>query len=246
MDEVVVSIPAIGLAARYSLWIGMGSAAAPRLLVEGKLRAPPVAERLVRRPRVDGLLAAMIERYPAVFVIATAGAGKTTALVQAAALIDRPLAWLTLGDGDVAPGRLLEYLAAAIGAHVPAAAGLARKAMAAGVPHVEVAGLLVERVRDERLLLVLDEAEHIVDSPGSVAVVDALFQYTPDGLRVAVASRRELPLDPGALRLAGRAGRIDEGDLALSEDEVTQALRTLGVDLDRARCWTPRADGWRE
>lgn len=45
----------------------------------------------------------MIERYPAMFVIATAGAGKTTALVQAAALIDRPLAWVTAGDGDVAP-----------------------------------------------------------------------------------------------------------------------------------------------
>ena len=51
------------------------------MLVAGKLRAPPSPARLVERPRVEGLIAAMVERYPALFVIATAGAGKTTALV---------------------------------------------------------------------------------------------------------------------------------------------------------------------
>jgi ATP/maltotriose-dependent transcriptional regulator MalT len=79
------------------------------MLVAGKLRIPSPPARLVARPRVEGLIAAAIERFPAVFVIATAGAGKTTPLVQAAGLVDRPLAWVTVSDGDVAAGRLLEY-----------------------------------------------------------------------------------------------------------------------------------------
>jgi len=74
--------------------IFMGPVGAPRMLVAGKLRVPASPGRLLSRPRVEGLLAAMIERYRAVFVIATAGAGKTTALVQAAKLVDRPLAWV--------------------------------------------------------------------------------------------------------------------------------------------------------
>jgi ATP/maltotriose-dependent transcriptional regulator MalT/DNA-binding SARP family transcriptional activator len=221
----------------------MGSLGISRLLVAGKLRPPSVPERLVSRPRVEGLIAAAIERYSVVFVIATAGAGKTTALVQAATLLDRPLAWVTVGEGDVAPGRLLEYVAAAISRHVPAADDIARLAMAAGVPHPEVAGLLVESAGDSRLLLILDEMDRIVGSSGSLAVVEALLRYAPDGVRVALASRRELPIDVGALQLAGRAGRIDEHDLALNEAEVTQALRLLDVDVD-ARAVLEATAGW--
>ena len=209
----------------------MGPVGAPKMLVAGKLRAPPGPARLVERPRVEGLIAAMVERYPALFVIATAGAGKTTALARAARLVDRPLAWLTVGDGDVAAGRLLEYLDAAISKHVSNVEGLARSALAAGISQDEVAGLLAEAVGEERLLLVIDEAERLADSPRSVAVLDALLRYAPSQLRLAVASRRELPLDVPALQLRGRAGVIDEGDLALTEDEAADALSLLGADL---------------
>jgi len=210
----------------------MGLVAASRMLVAGKLRVPSAPARLVARPRVEGLIAALIEGYPAVFVIATAGAGKTTALVQATGLVDRPLAWVTVSDGDVAAGRLLEYLEAAISARIPAADGPARAALAAGVRHDEAAGLLAEAVGEQRLLLVLDEVERIARSPSSLAVIEALVRYAPAGMRVALASRRELPLDIAAMRLDGRAGIVDEHDLALTEGEAAQALRLLESDAD--------------
>lgn len=222
----------------------MGPVGAPKLLVAGKLRAPPGPARLVERPRVEGLIAAMVERYPALFVIATAGAGKTTALARAARLVDRPLAWLTVGDGDVAAGRLLEYLDAAISKHVSNVEGLARSALAAGISQDEVAGLLAEAVGEERLLLVIDEAERLADSPRSVAVLDALLRYAPSQLRLAVASRRELPLDVPALQLRGRAGVIDEGDLALTEAEAADALRLLGADLSPEEAVAATGGGW--
>ena len=46
-----------------------------------------------------------------------------------------------------------------------------------------------------------------------------------------MASRRELPLDVPGLQLEGRAGLIDERDLALTEAEAADALRLLGADL---------------
>lgn len=178
------------------------------------------------------MIAAMIERYPAVLVIATAGAGKTTALVRAAPLVARALAWLTVGDGDAAAGRLLEYLGAAISARVPAAGGLVRSALAAGVPHDEVAGLLAEAVGEERLLLVLDEVERVEGSEASLRVIGALVRYASPGLRIALAARRELPLDLEALQLSGCVGRVDERDLAMTESEAAAALRVLESDAD--------------
>ena len=202
----------------------------------GKLRAPAPPARLVPRPRVEGLVAGMIERYPAVLVTATAGAGKTTAVAQAAPLVDRPLSWVTAGEGDVAPGRLLEYLVAAISPHAANAEGLARSALVAGIAHHEVAALLAEAVGDQRLLLVVDEAEHVASSPAAVAVLDALVRFAPAEMRVVLISRSELPLDVPALRLAGRLGIVDERDLALTEAEVAEALRVLGADdVDPAR-----------
>ena len=221
----------------------MGLVAAPRMLVAGKLRVPALPGVLVERPRVEGLIAASIERYPAVFVVATAGAGKTTALVRAARLLARPVAWLTVGDGDVAAGRLLEYLGAAISAHVPAVGGLARSALAAGVSHDEVAGLLAEAVGEERLLLVVDEAERLEGSEASLGVIGALLRYASPGMRVALASRRELPLDVAALRLSGRAGTVDERDLAMTEAEAAEALRMLGSDADPRRA-IEATGGW--
>jgi hypothetical protein len=87
--------------------------------------------------------------------------------------VDRPLAWITAGDGEVAAGRLLDYLGAAISEHVSGVEGLARSALAASISHDDVAAMLVEAVGDQRLLLVIDELERVVQSAQAVAVLCA-------------------------------------------------------------------------
>src|SRR6478672_8673383 len=112
-----------------------GGAPVSSAVIQSKLAMPPLGERLAARPRVSGLVAELLERHPLVLVTATAGAGKTTAVVQAAALLDRPTAWLTLDDTDAAPGRLLTYLEAAVARRAPAASDVATNALAARIPH---------------------------------------------------------------------------------------------------------------
>jgi len=83
-------------------------------VIRRKVAVPPQPERLVGRPRIDRLLAELIESHGLVWVCATAGAGKTTAVIEALPLLDRHVAWLTLDDTDAAPGRLVTYLEAAL------------------------------------------------------------------------------------------------------------------------------------
>src|ERR687895_1147019 len=101
----------------------------PRI-IRSKLRPPEPSDHVVPRPRIEQRLRDLLDRQAVVVVSATAGWGKTTAVTRALAGHDR-LAWLTLDDGDVAPGRLLTYLEAALAGRVPGAGGVATGALAA-------------------------------------------------------------------------------------------------------------------
>ena len=148
-------------------------------VIRAKLRPPSEPSVFVRRRRLEELLARLIEAHPAVLVSATAGAGKTTAVAAAAGRLNRQLAWLTLDFTDAAPGRLVTYLEAAIAGRLPRLAGVATGALAARIPHPETAGLLVEAIGDEPLLLVIDELERLQDSDEAWAVIEALLRYAP-------------------------------------------------------------------
>ena len=100
-------------------------------VIRAKVGIPPLAETRVARPRVERVLADLIERHRTVVVSATAGAGKTTAVADAARTLGRPLAWLTLDSTDSAPGRLVTYLEAALAAALPRVGGVATEGLAA-------------------------------------------------------------------------------------------------------------------
>src|SRR5581483_12071424 len=99
--------------------------------IRRKVAVPPPPQRLVERERIDRLLAQLVQDHRLVWVCATAGSGKTTAVVQALSRIERPVAWLTLDDTDAAAGRLVTYLEAALGSQLPGPRGVATRALAA-------------------------------------------------------------------------------------------------------------------
>jgi DNA-binding SARP family transcriptional activator len=202
------------------------------LLIRRKLTVPPAPERLVVRERIDRLLSELIDRHPLVWVCATAGSGKTTAVTQALPRAGRPIAWLTLDDTDAAPGRLVTYLEAAIGARVRSARGVAGAALAARLPHAEAAGLLADAVGEAPLLLVIDEVERIARAATALSVIAAIVRYAPPAVRIVMISRAELGI---ALDSSARGGAvtISEADLAFTTDEVAAALAFAGrADID--------------
>lgn len=207
-------------------------------VIRSKLTVPPLADRLVLRSRVADLLADLIERHSLVWVTATAGAGKTTAVVQTVQLLSRPVAWLTVDRTDTAPGRLLVYLEEAIAEHVPEARGIVGAALAARIPHAEVAGLLVEAIGRTPLLVVLDGLEQIAGDDGADAraVVGSLVRYAPSTARVVLLSRVDVPLDLGTAGGPDRVAAVGEATLAFTPLEAEQALTGAGrTGIDPAR-----------
>jgi DNA-binding SARP family transcriptional activator len=214
-----------------------GGAQVSPAVIQSKLAVPPLGERLAARPRVSGLVAELLERHPLVLVTATAGAGKTTAVVQGAALLGRPVAWLTLDDTDAAPGRLLTYLEAALSRVVPAAGEVATNAMAARIPHAEAAGLLAEATAGVPMLLVVDGLERLAEQTAALAVIGALVRYAPPTLSVALLSRTDVGLDLGDRGAVGTVATLGEAALAFTPEEAADALARAGrenVDPVRA------------
>jgi LuxR family maltose regulon positive regulatory protein len=212
-------------------------------VIQSKLTVPPLSERVVARPRVSGLLAGLIIEHPVVWVRATAGAGKTTAGVQAAQAVGRPIAWLTIDDTDAAPGRLLTYLEAALAQESPGVADVATGALAAGIPHAEAAGLLAEATGGHPLVLVLDGLERLAGAAESLAVLAAFVRYAPPTLRILLLSRVDLALDLGT-GMVDRVAEIGETTLAFTVPEAADALAHSGresIDPQRAVAAT---GGW--
>jgi DNA-binding SARP family transcriptional activator len=202
-------------------------------VIRRKITTPPSPERLVVRERIDRLVRDLVERHPLVWVCATAGSGKTTAVAQALPGLGRQAAWLTLDDTDAAAGRLVTYLEAALAAAVPATRGVATAALAARLPHTEAAGLLAEAVGESPVVLVIDELERIAAVPAALAVLGSLVRYAPPGLRIVMISRVEVDVALDSVAALGGAVTVSEADLAFRTHEAAQALAHAGrPDMD--------------
>ncbi|ADB52413.1 BTAD domain-containing putative transcriptional regulator [Conexibacter woesei] len=216
----------------------------PRVaLIQRKLAPPPPPAPLVERPRLEQLLEALFERHRVVVVSATAGAGKTTAVAAAARRLTWPLAWLSVDRTDAAPGRLVTYLEAALARTRPELAGLASEALAAGIPHAEAVGLLIEAAGDAPLLIVLDDLERLGDAPEALAVIEALLRYAPPAVHVALISRRDVP-SVLSVPSGHVSATISEGDLAFTVTEAAEALELLGERETDAAEVVAATGGW--
>ena len=139
-----------------------------RPLIRSRITVPPLPSPLSRGRASSSCWSGLIEDYQVVQLIGMAGAGKTTAVTEVAGLVGRPLAWLTLDDSDVAPGRLLTYLETALASSVTSVERVATSARA-GITHREAAGLLADAVGEAAVLLVLDEIERLADATDALA-----------------------------------------------------------------------------
>jgi ATP/maltotriose-dependent transcriptional regulator MalT/DNA-binding SARP family transcriptional activator len=201
-------------------------------VIRRKIMVPPLADSVVARKRVDALLTGLLDQHRLVFIYASAGAGKTTAIVQAARRMQRPLVWLDLDVTDTATGRLLTYLEAALALQVPEARNVASSALAAHLPHAEVAGLLAESIGDVPVLIVLDDAERLADAPEALEILTSFARYLPPFARLLISSRSELPFRSSVGTLPWVAA-VGEEDLALTVDEAAAALAAAGrEDID--------------
>jgi LuxR family maltose regulon positive regulatory protein len=204
---------------------------------------------LVVRPRlIERLDEGVRLGHRLTLISAPAGFGKTTLVSAWAAGCGRPVAWLSLDEGDSDPARFLAYLAAAlrtVGVEVEGGSSTD-----AGTPAAAESFLtaLINQVADapEPLVLVLDDY-HLVTAQPIHDALSFLIDHLPSQMHLVIATRADPPLPVARLRGRGQLVELRLVDLRFTPEEAAEFLdRAMGLALsgDDIAALNARTEGW--
>ena len=202
----------------------------PSPLVQTKLYIPHARRGLVPRPRLSDRLSRT--SHPRLTLVsAPPGFGKTTLLaawLDAATLAERPVAWVSLEEGEREPGSFWTYVVTALDAAAPGVGTSALLLLQAANPPIET--VLVTVLNELSALpagldLVLDDY-HLADGPGIAADVAFLLEHLPRQLHLVISTRADpaLPTDRSG-RIRPRTRSDQAGGGPPGENEQDHRLR---------------------
>jgi LuxR family transcriptional regulator, maltose regulon positive regulatory protein len=225
---------------------GRGTGAAFELC-PSKLAVPALRRGTLRRSSlISQFRSGRDARF--VSVVAPAGYGKTTLIVQWAARDRRRFAWVSLDASDNDPVVILSYIASALNAVEPidqdvfrAVAAGSDSLWSAAIPRLGSALASVS----SPIVLVLDDVHEVTDSR-SIDAIDALALNVPAGSQLVLAGRDEATLPFARFRANGELLEVGPAELALSDSEAILLLSAAGAQVsdDEARTLNARAEGW--
>lgn len=227
---------------------GARQVSGPASFLGSRLRAPANPEHYLHRARLLTLLE-QSTHVPITVVVAPAGCGKTSLLVDWLAVASVPTAWLSVAESDRDGGQFWTAVAAALSELVPDLGGRAvprRRPGTLAESAVAIVGALQTCEHPDAAVLVLDDL-HLVDD--DEALVDSLAQFLgglPGWLHVVLLSRRtpRLPID--RLRARGQLAEVHFAELRFSPEEAEEMLSCLeaSLDEDEVGVAVERAGGW--
>jgi len=225
-----------------------GRSGAPLLLLT-KLHAPVVPAQAVARERLFERLRGGRGRRLSL-VACPAGFGKSTLLAawREAESDERPLAWVTLDEGDNDLVVLWSHVIEALGRVCPRLAGKALLAMVPVAPVLEVVlpRLVNELVEQGEIALVLDDFHRLSAGPARESVA-WFVDHLPASFQLVFSSRTDPALPLAALRAHGQLLELRADELRFTSAEATEFLNArLGLELDPAdiALLVARTEGW--
>jgi DNA-binding SARP family transcriptional activator/transcriptional regulator with XRE-family HTH domain len=195
---------------------------------------PPVVNRemLVRERLLDRMSARWL--VPVTVVSAPAGYGKTTLLDQAVmANAESPVGidcWLTCGPDMAAASSFGAALCRAVEAP-PVPGGPDGVANVADLANAVVAAIW--RRSPQPVALVLDDVHEIPPDSETARLLDAVVCSLPANGHVVLAGRETPPVRLARLEVEGRVVRLDEVDLAFTDEEVVGLAALRGAPAPR-------------
>ena len=216
---------------------------------------PGIVPRLRLVERLNGGLA---KGGRLTLISAAAGFGKTTLVSEWIANCGRPVAWVSLDEGDNDPARFLSYLIAALqtlalseveGIQPGIGEGLLAALQSPQPPHAEavLTAMLNEiSVITEHFLLVLDDY-HAIDSQVVDQSLAFLIEHQPPQMHLVIATREDPQLPLARLRARGQLSELRAADLRFTPAEAAEFLnRVMGLNLSAAEiaALETRTEGW--
>ncbi|MDR3470538.1 MAG: LuxR C-terminal-related transcriptional regulator [Devosia sp.] len=216
-----------------------------------KLYMRPSRQRIVLRPQLaERLNEGLAAGNKLTLVSAPAGFGKTTLVGEWVAGCGRPVAWLSLDEGDSDPSRFLTYLIAALQTVAPGIGeGVLTVLQAPQPPPPE--STLTALLNDvaaipSAVVLVLDDY-HVLDARPVDDALAFLVEHLPPQLHLVIATREDPALPLARLRARGELTELRAADLRFTQSEAAGFLNQV-MDLDLSAeeitALEARTEGW--
>jgi LuxR family transcriptional regulator, maltose regulon positive regulatory protein len=218
-------------------------------LLTTKLHIPRPLPRVVPRPRLIERLNEGLHRK-LTLVSAPAGFGKTTLVSEWVSEADRPIAWLSLDEGDSDPTRVLTYLVAALQTVSPnLGEGVLGALQSPQPPPIEsMLTVLLNEISTlpEKFILVLDDY-HLIDAKPIDDALAFLLEHLPPQVHLVIATREDPHLPLARLRARGHLTELRAADLRFTSSEAAEFLNQvmgLGLTADDIAALESRTEGW--
>ena len=228
---------------------GMQEGAGRPILITTKLRPTALHDLIVVRERLLERLRGGSDRRLSLLAC-PAGFGKTTLLAawRAIEAARKPVAWLTLDEGDNDPVVLWSYAIEALRRVCPdiGQSVSAETAGAAPIFEVVLPRLVNELDGQGEVTLILDDFHRLSGGTARQSVT-WFVEHAPPEFQLVLASRTEPALPLAALRAHGELLELRAGDLRFTSEEAGAFLNerlALGLTPEDLDCLVERTEGW--
>ncbi len=203
-------------------------------LIGTKYNAPEMNPYLVSRRRLDQKLNHALE-CRLTLVIAPAGCGKTTAVLDWIETNGLPSAWMSLDAGDNDPPTFWRYVCAALDGIAEGIGGDTEyvfSSMELFKANIHLS-ILIDRLMEapSDFVFVLDDL-HLIGDPEILAGLSYLIDYMPAKMHLVFISRTEPALQLPRHRVKWQVMRLAEEDLLFEEDEILNFCKIRGIHLE--------------
>jgi len=222
---------------------------APLLLT--KLYIPPSRSNVVLRPRlIERLKEGLSASRKLTLISAPAGFGKTTLVSEWVAGCGRPVAWLSLDEGDNDLTGFLTYFVAALQTIVSnLGAGALAALQSPQPPSAEsIMTTLVNEITTfpDHIVLILDDY-HVIDSKPVDGALTFLLDHLPPHMHLVIATREDPDLPLARLRARDQLSELRAADLRFTPTEAAVFLnQVMGLNLstENIAALETRTEGW--
>ncbi|UKS31203.1 LuxR C-terminal-related transcriptional regulator [Paenibacillus sp. HWE-109] len=218
-------------------------------IISTKLYIPPSRPNVVVRPRLIERMNEGLHRKLTV-ISASAGSGKTTLLSEWLACCDRPVAWLSMDEGENDPTCFLTYLFASLQSIATSMGdGVFGFLQSPQLPPMEsMIATLINEVSSiqNHFVLVLDDYHVIKAGPIDQAIA-LLIERMPPQMHLVIATREDPRLPLGRLRVRDQLTEVRAADLRFTSSEAGEFMdQVMGLQLSRKdiTLLESRTEGW--